>query len=159
MKVFLIMVLINLFFVLNLQNKYKANKRLIISPNEKGKIEKSIIYSNVRLLKIRKTGEEDSSLNSDSDNTDLLDSESTDIFDEGKTPPQANITDPPSNYAKQKSDGLSNGAIVGIVIACVGVLIAVAALIFCLTRKPSVPPINPNSNNTIGVYNSSTRIN
>ena len=62
------------------------------------------------------------------------------------------------NKNKKSSGGLSAGGIVGIIIPCVIVLIAVAALAFFLGRKPSIPS-NQNLGNTIGITSSSQVVN
>ena len=63
---------------------------------------------------------------------------------------------PTNNIYRKKKSGLSTGGIIAIIIPCVLVLLAVAAVAFLLGRKAPEPPIQ-NINNTAGM-NSSTNI-
>jgi hypothetical protein len=63
-----------------------------------------------------------------------------------------------SNRAKKSSGGLSAGGIVAIIIPCILVLIAVAALTFFLGKRSPTPPNENMANNTIGINSSSNII-
>ena len=63
-----------------------------------------------------------------------------------------------SNRAKKSSGGLSAGGIVAIIIPCILVLIAVAALTFFLGKRNPTPPNENMANNTIGINSSSNII-
>ena len=58
----------------------------------------------------------------------------------------------------KSSGGLSAGAIVAIIIPCVAALIALAAIIFLVSRKPALPQQNQLSSNSMVLASSSNTI-
>ena len=64
------------------------------------------------------------------------------------------------HFPKKKSEGLSAGGIVAIVLPCVAALIAVAAVAFLLSKNTTVvpPPMRNLGNNTIGISSSTNAV-
>jgi len=92
-----------------------------------------------------------------SENSDIL------LVIKMKNPEDDTIVDSPQKYNifKKNKSGLSKGAIAGIIIACVVVLICVSILSFVILKpknNPNNPPIN-NSSYATGVDKSNENIN
>jgi hypothetical protein len=79
------------------------------------------------------------------------------ILSFGDTNTKLNFTQPINDVfmRKKSSGGLSTGAIIGIIIPCLAVLLAVAGVAFIIGNKQPVPPVQNLGNSTIGISSTS----